>query len=158
MVATTSLTGFYLSKGLSEKLKRTENIRRMLDDISTLIRFQALTVYEIVENLSKNSTYSNLEFITYVKSSIRVDKPFYEIWQEAIYKDKMLSEKERHLLENLGNSLGSSDIDGQISSIDLYKNNAEILMNSARDEYVKKSRLYNSLGVLVGVFISIMLI
>ena len=62
------------------------------------------------------------------------------------------------ILADIGKNLGTSDIEGQISTLNLQRNELKILISSAETEYEKKSKLYRSLGVLVGAFISVMLI
>ena len=66
--------------------------------------------------------------------------------------------REKKLLCELGRVLGTSDIDGQISALELISRSAEQLTEKYGEEYRKKGRLYRSIGVLAGVTAGIMVI
>lgn len=157
IVISTSLFG--ISK--ADKLKRRRNelnlISHMLEDFIILIRFKALPLFEIVKQLKSNKLYKDSELFSNIDCSL--EKPFYKAWEESI--DNMhtyLNSNDLRLLKSFGSTLGRSDIEGELSNIEIYKSDFLKLEKSASEECEKKSQLYRSLGVLSGVFISILLI
>ena len=73
-------------------------------------------------------------------------------------REKDIPDEEKHILLDLGNLLGTTDIEGQLSCI-----SAQLaLMSSLREqraaEYRQKGRLYRSLGVMAGISVGIIMI
>lgn len=158
LICATGYTGMSMSTSLKERIKRLELIRKMLDEIATLIRYRALTVTEIINELVSNSSYGELIFLHKAKLEIAPEIPFHCAWENAVKKDGKLLNEEKSQLISLGNFLGSSDIEGQISALTIYKDKFNMLIEKASENYASKGKLYRSLGVLSGVFVSILLI
>ena len=62
------------------------------------------------------------------------------------------------LLKNLGKILGETDVEGQINQIELTETLLKNQIKEALEEKVKNSKMYRTLGVTVGLAISIILI
>lgn len=156
IISASSLFGISCSDKLKRRVSELNLINYMLDEISVLIRYKAMTVYEIINALKQNKMYEKLSFINNLECNIST--PFNSAWDKSI--DNMQSELEtadKKLLKSFGNSLGTTDILGQLSSIEVFKADFKRLEKEASESYGKKSRLYRSLGLLGGIFISIML-
>ncbi len=149
-----------MSKQLDMRVKLLQLIRQMLEDISIQLRFKASTVYEILEYLDNNQVYSQLGFLHTANSNKDSFKSFGEIWSESIdgWVCSPLKKEDFSLLNSIGSSLGTSDIEGQLSSLELFKEKAKMYFESAASEHDKKSKLYRSLGVLSGIFVSVMIV
>jgi len=157
IVISTSLIGIFSSDKLKNRVKELNLINYMLEEIEILIRYKAMTVYEIVDTLRQNQAFNIFSFLNNIDNNMQI--PFKTSWENNI--DKMqssLSQSDLKLLKSFGGSLGTSDISGQISTIKIYKENFLKLEKDATSVYEKKSKLYRSLGVLVGAFVSILLI
>ena len=59
----TSMAGFSLSDKLKARVNELNQINYMLEEIEILIRYKAMTVYEIIENLKQNQSMKNLGFL-----------------------------------------------------------------------------------------------
>ena len=59
--------------------------------------------------------------------------------------------EERELLLSLGRSLGTSDISGQMSLIELHSEKLNALRREAAEESAKKGKLFRSVGALCGI-------
>jgi len=157
LVISSSLIGITASEKLKNRVSELNLIKYMLEEIAILIRYKAMTVYEIIGTLKKNEGFKKLEFID--GFTINMQNSFATSWGENIDKAKSsLTKADIELLKSFGGTLGTSDIDGQLSTIEVFKGNFSKLEKDARHIYEQKSRLYRSLGVLIGAFISIMLI
>lgn len=157
IIISSALVGITLSDKLKKRVKEINSINHMLDEISILIRYKAMTVYEIINVLRENQMYNSLTFLNQI--SCNVQMPFSEAWEKSI--DNMqsdLNSSDKKLLKSFGCSLGTSDISGQLSSIEVFKADFSKIENDAIVLYDKKSKLYRSLGILCGMFLSIMLI
>ncbi|NLK70620.1 MAG: hypothetical protein GX286_04185 [Clostridiales bacterium] len=158
LVCATGYTGLSMSASLKERIRRLELIRKMVDEITILIRHRALTVMEIIDELTANSSYAELTFLHKAKSGIIPEVSFHYAWENAVKKDNKLLNEEKTELISLGNFLGSSDTEGQISALTIYKDKFNSLIEYANEIYDKKGKLYRSLGVLSGVFVAILLV
>ena len=157
IVASSSLVGIMFSDKLKKRVAELNLINYMLEEISVLIRYKALPVYEIIKALKENQMYNSLNFINLINCNMQI--PFNKAWEESIDNSKSeLSSNDKKLLKSFGNSLGTSDISGQLASIEVFKVDFKKLEKEATNEYEKKSKLYRSLGILCGMFVSIMLI
>lgn len=157
IIACTSFIGISASDKLKNRADTLKKIEHMFEEMSVLIRYKAVTVFELIDELKNNSMLSKLDFLHIIKTDSF--HSFSYSWINSIENSNcFLSQRDKELLKSFGERLGSSDIDGQLSSIALYKENFIKLKESAVDEYMKKSRLYRSFGILGGMFIAIIVI
>jgi stage III sporulation protein AB len=132
---------------------REESLReltRALQEMSLLIRHRALPVRDLFTELSRYEFFS--------KISEFGDLDFREEWVEVTDTLTELTESERKIIKSIGLSLGTSDVEGQLSMLEV---NAQLLTkhgDEAHEQYLKKGRLYRSIGVLAGLFVAILII
>ena len=69
-----------------------------------------------------------------------------------------LPPEELQKLKELGKSMGMADLEMQVKSLDLYLEELARSMSDLRPVIKNKIRLYHCLGVMSGLFLSILLI
>lgn len=87
--------------------------------------------------------------------------PFSVIWKNGmsvISAGSRLPGKEKERLEMLGMELGSIDMEAQIRSLDLYLEELRLSMEEKREGMKTRIRLCRCLGLMGGLFLSILLI
>ena len=158
IIAVTSFAGCYFSSALKTRLVNLKKINFLIDEIIILLRYKASTVYEITECLKSSERFADFEFLSNITSDENIS--FQQKWSNAINANPPLNLKESDLeiLADIGKKLGTSDMEGQLSMLNLQRSELETLISSAEAECEKKTKLYRSLGVLAGAFISVMLI
>ncbi len=158
IIAVTSLTGSYFALTLKMRLTNLKKINYLIDEIIILLRFKASTVYEITEHLVKNKRFSDFGFLSNISEKDNIS--FQHSWCSALNKNlpSGLKKEDAEILADIGRNLGTSDMEGQISMLSLQRTELEMLISSAESDCERKSKLYRSLGVLAGAFISVMLI
>ncbi len=158
IIFTSSFGGLYFSSALKNRVISLKLINYMLEEIYIMIEYRSATVYEIAEALRQDSRFKELGFLKELQFS--PERSFQQSWCEAVEKNKPcgLKKKDHELLINIGRKLGTSDIEGQLGAVRHRQAEAEAAVSEAEEEYSQKAKLYRSLGVLTGVFISIMLI
>lgn len=157
IIISTSYIGYSASDKLKKRSDTIDKIIHMFEEMSVLIRFKALTVYELADELKQNSMFCSLDFLNLLSRS--ETQSFSYQFSDAVNRSQCcLNEDDKSLLKSFGNSLGNTDVDGQLSSILVFKSNFEEKGRQAKNEYLKKSRLYRSFGILGGMFISIIVI
>ena len=133
----------------------------MLDEIEMLLKYRSATVYEIIEVLSKDKRFSELEFILEISDKCRnTDIPFSDIWCSCISKrnDIFLKKEDKDLICSIGQYLGTSDTETQLKTIQIKKGELSVFLKNAEEDLLKKAKLYRSIGILAGAFISIMIL
>lgn len=153
-----AVVGFILSDKLKLKRESSREIHSMLVQISSLIRYQRLNVYEIVHELNSCKNYKYLDFLTRLPERYNPGEDFHEQWSGSLMTDRYLSEDERSLLLNFGSVFGTSDVEGQLMYIESSLESVKALEQRRSEEYQQKGRLYRSLGILFGTMVGIMFI
>ena len=69
-----------------------------------------------------------------------------------------MTKSDAELLNDVGARLGTSNTESQINTLELQRAELMSAISAAEADYNKKAKLYRSIGVLAGAFISIMLI
>ena len=157
IIISTSMIGISCSEKLKKRAGELGLVCHMLEEMAILIRYKALTVYELIDNLKSNTMVCSLPFLSEFKSDVRL--PFKSSWENNIDNiNTFMNDGDVKLLKTLGSTLGTSDIDGQLQSLEVFKADFNRLEKEAIAAYEKKSKLYRSLGLLCGMFVSIMLI
>ena len=84
-----------------------------------------------------------------------------EAWEHACDRLLMLPQTGREevsLLRELGRSLGKADVAGELSLLGLYGQRIDALRQAADEDYVRKGRVFRSVGMLCGLAAAIMII
>ncbi len=152
-----SWAGFSFSTSIRRKITRLETEKKLTEDISTLIRYRSLTLREIISQIAESPGYAETEFIKYASSADRYI-PFAESWKSGIEKDRILSNTERDILEKMGYELGTTDAEGQMAVLNIYRNQFDEMLSAEKTKYDTKGKMYRSLGVLFGAMAGILFI
>mgnify|MGYP000335040831 FL=1 len=81
-------------------------------------------------------------------------KFFFESWLQGVgklSKDNGLLKGDIELLLDLGKGLGISDLEGQLSHLKLNSELTKLRLEEARECKVKKGKLYQMLGLSLGI-------
>ena len=82
-----------------------------------------------------------------------------EAWEKAVYEsDTNLNKEDINVLLMLSKMLGQTDVEGQISQIEITENFLEKQIKEAQQEKDKNEKLYRKLGTTIGLAIVIILI
>ncbi len=152
-----SYLGFYYSNRLKNRVASLEKVCYMTDAISTQIRYRATNLFEVMEFLKRDSICKEIDFVKNFDS--KKEGIFSKKWESSLNKNKKdFNSDDVNLLKALGNILGTTDIEGQLNELSAFKVSLYGQLKIAKNSYEKKSKLYRSLGVILGAFIAIMLI
>ena len=158
------LTGSWAAQGLKARLDDLRAVRHMLEAIRLMIRYEALEVTEIADRLADNNEVSRLSFIGAVGELCReaVEKgelSFYEAWDKAVSDNHgSLTDADISVLSRAGHILGTCDCEGQLSAIALLCNEADKLIEEAKEQYIAKGKLYRALGAVAGALLAVIAI
>lgn len=158
-----SVTGGLVGINASLKLKsRAELLERyitLMNETKTRIRLSACDIRELFKS---DSGYEPLDFMTAeFTHNIKQKLTAKSSWKMAVnsaFKKYKLSKIDKELIEEFGTDFGQSDIDGEITHINLHIALAEDRLEQARTELIQKGKLYRTLGIFGGITISLMII
>ncbi|MGN0661167.1 MAG: stage III sporulation protein AB [Oscillospiraceae bacterium] len=154
LAASGTFAGLAMSARLKNRCRELEAAIKMTDGIITMIRYRRMTVSEICNSLKASCEYKSLEFI----EKLECEGEFSTAWQRALSASKSnMKMEDIEILAGIGNALGRSDADGEISMLTLAREKLFARLSDAREEARSKGRLYRSLGAVSGAGIAIVL-
>lgn len=152
--------GWILSKGFQERLIELRYLDKIINIIQNKIKFTGKPlkiIFEEVSKLDKKSSISNiLKDISNNLTNMKIEESI----DNALNKNKnylSLKTEDISLIKSLGTILGKTDIEGQMSEINEFKILLKKQIEDAELEQRKNSKMYKSLGTILGLVIVILL-
>ena len=136
-------------------LKEMQSALNMLE---TKIKFTYSPLPDIFEEISEHVN-PNISHV-FRMASIKMDNMnATDAWEQAIdISYTNLNKEDINTIKGLGKLLGKTDVEGQVSEIELVKKFLEIQIDKAENECNKNEKLYKTLGIVSGMGIVIILI
>lgn len=153
------MTGTAVSAGMKTRILQLEKLTAMINEMEILIRFRAMRVSELINELSSQEVFRNFLFLNILDEcmndgSLNVN----ECWRIAANKTVFLSDSDKRILYNIGEQLGGTDIDGQLSMLAMNKALAQRNLLEAEEEFRIKGKMFRNVWGLCGIAAGIMLI
>ncbi len=157
ILAISSIIGKMLSKKYVRRLEELEEMQNALNILKNKIKFTYEPIPEIFEEISSTSN-KNIGNI-FKSAKIKMNNSNANIaWQESIQEStNNLTQEDKNVLMSLSKLLGQTDIEGQISQIEITEKFLENQIQEALKEKQKNEKLYLKLGTITGLAIVIML-
>ncbi len=147
---------------MSERLKkRTEQLRSlivMLEETAALIRYRAERTDEIFRTLGAQNAFADFEFLKLLNEELERQLPFQEAWRGAAEKAPYFSDEDRGVLRLIGERLGMTDAEGQLSMLAVSREFAEKNLLEAEEAYRSKGALLKKTGLLCGAAAAILIL
>lgn len=153
-----TLAGRAMSKRYTYRLEELEELKLALNILKTKIKFTYEPIPDIFTEISDNTNISNIgKIFAYAKEKIKVE-PISTAWEEAVNEVRCnLNDEDKKSIKTLSKLLGQTDIEGQISQIEITESFLENQLNEAIIAKQKNERLYTRLGTILGMTIVIIL-
>lgn len=132
---------------------RYEELKQMksaLNMFKTKVKFTYDTIPEIFEEISKN--FNRNVGQVFQNAKVKMDyKSAEESWKESIEEsENNMTDEDKQILVMMSKMLGKSDVDGQISQIDITLEFLEKQLENSFEEKNKNERLFRKLGTIMG--------
>lgn len=155
--------GFYFSNELKSRIHDLKELKKIIILLRGDIQYANTPLPEAVQALSKRHSGGYKKFLHNVgKRLLELNGvSFSVIWNEAAQQylqNTSLVKEDFELLNQLGESIGYLDKNMQINTLDLYLAQVEEKIGELSQTVKEKSYLYNSLGLMGGIFITIILL
>ena len=152
IVLTGAAVGYLQSKRLTARTLFIEEYQKFLSELTLQIRYDSSSLERILE---KFSDYRRLAPVLRIcREKIQEGNSFFESWCQGVgklSKDNGLLKGDIELLLDLGKGLGISDLEGQLSHLKLNSELTKLRLEEARECKVKKGKLYQMLGLSLGI-------
>ena len=158
VIITSSLIGRCIAKKYSYRLEELEEIKNILNVFKSKIRFTYEPIPEIFREIASNAQENIGQIFEKAEKNMQ-DFSAGEAWEKAVQTSETnLTNEDLHVLLMLSKMLGQTDVEGQISQIEITENFLEKQIKEAQQEKNKNEKLYRKLGTTIGLAIVIILI
>lgn len=157
LLVSASLMGKILSKRYVYRLEELEEIKTDLNILKTKIKFTYEPLPQIFSEFGSENrgNISNI-FKNATKKMEKLNAE--EAWKEAVEESATnLNMEDKKVLKNFSKMLGKTDLEGQISQIEVTESFLETQIRDAEEEKQKNEKLYSRLGTTIGLAIVIIL-
>lgn len=133
----------------------------MLNAMKTQLEYTNVPLKILLNNLIKCEDFKRLNFLDTCLEKCNNGVEFPISWKESIDDNlslKPLNSQDLDILYNLGNVLGTTDLNGQINICNFHITQFNDRCLDAKEKYQSYGKLCSALGVLSGATIAIILI
>lgn len=155
---TCSVIGILKSQKYIYRVEELKEFKNALNMFKTKIKFTYEPIPDIFEQIASNI---NPEIGSIFKMASYNMKycPAGDAWSKAIDTDLLnINIEDKNILKDLSKLLGATDIQGQISQIEITSNFLDGQIKKAEKEKEKNETVYRKLGMIIGLGIVIILI
>lgn len=154
--------GMWKAEQWKEHLRSLEQLRKMIVLLKGEILYGLTPLGEAFSHGANKSEGVLAELFRQVAERIdsQEGELFYVIWREEIGKKRKelpLSDREIRELTEFGEHLGYLDLEMQEHTVALYLEQLDLSIRFYREHEREHSRLYTSLGIMGGLFLSIVM-
>lgn len=166
IIGATSMYGYSLTKELQCRIDTLKQLKRTFLLLKSEIRYSASTLPEAFMRVGeKCGTKEALvrDFFWGVGKGMRREDPpeFQALWEQeglALAKEAHLDGRDVDKLSAAAQGLGYLDEIQQLGNIDLYVETLEEDIKELSEKYKAASRMYTGLGIMSGLFLTIILL
>ena len=140
------------------RFKELQEMKTALSMFKTKIKFTYEPIPEIFEEIS-NNVNSNISNIFSNAKNKMEDENAGQAWEEAVENSKnYLNIEDKNVIKIMSKMLGQSDVDGQISQIEVTEEFLEKQIKDAEFQKNKNEKMFQKLGTILGLALVIILI
>lgn len=150
--------GFFFASALRLRQEFLKDFLSFLHALKIRLRYSSSDIRTLIPQCSESKL---LQPMVSKIQKVSENKAFYTLWKEwisSIPKSMGLLSADKKALAEFGSELGMTDVQGQLSHIDLYVSVFEKHLANARENLNQKSKLYKSLGFFLGTSIALMIV
>ncbi len=155
------ICGAGLGTGASAVLRKRivicRSLRYFLQELGVMMRCTGDTLSSLIGGLAVSESCMSLSFLREAAAIMERGEPFPIAWKRSVSISSGLTSEMKDMLLSLGDSLGTSDLAGQLMTLDRAEHELEVIYEKALEQYRTKGKLYRCLGVLGGMSAALLL-
>lgn len=149
--------GILISKSYENRVIELKEFKNVLNIMKTKIKFTYEPLAEIFKQISKDNQ-TNVERIFGQMANQITYYPTKDVWENCIQDaDISIKQEDKDILKRLGKLLGQTDVEGQISEIEVTQSFLDTQIEKAEEEKKKNQKMYKTLGIVTGLVFVIIL-
>lgn len=153
-----NLIGKMIAGKYRYRLEELQEMKSALSIFKTKIRFTYEPIPEIFGEISSNLHTNISKIFKNAKENMNTQSAG-QAWEEAVITSQNYMNKEdKNIMQMMGKMLGQSDIEGQISQIEITEEFLNKQLEDAEKEKIKNEKLYQKLGTILGLALVTILI
>ncbi len=153
------MTGIYIRSLLNDRITYLEKLIEMVEIIRSQLNYSASNIHSLLELLTNQKSFKQMYFLNTCLNELNNGTDFVSSWEYSLSSFKSpLNKEDKEIIVSFGFQLGKSDLEGQLSNCDLYKDRLRLQLDNARKNKEKNGDMYMRLSVLSGVLIVILLL
>lgn len=152
-----SMIGKFKAKKYVYRLEELEDVLNALNILKNKMKFTYEPIPGVFREISEN-TCKNIGNIFRIASK-KMEKTTASIaWEESVESSNTnLKEEDKQVIKTMSKLLGQTDIDGQVSQIEITEKFLEKQIKEAEEERRKNEKLFTRLGTIMGLAVVIIL-
>ena len=149
--------GLVISKTYENRVVELKEFKNILNIMKTKIKFTYEPLAEILKQIANNND-TNVEKIFGQMANQITYYQTREVWGNCIQDaDISINQEDKDILKRLGKLLGQTDVEGQVSEIEVTQNFLNMQIEKAEEDKKKNQKMYKTLGVTIGLIFVIIL-
>jgi stage III sporulation protein AB len=163
VIVSSTGVGFFFGNELKYRILDMKELRKLMVLLRGDIRYANTPLPEAISSIARRNPGIFEPFFRFTSERLQElsGVTFLNIWKEAVQKQlscTSLTKKDKlHLIE-FGENLGYLDKEMQMNTLDLYITQLADEITELSNTVNEKAYLYNSLGIMSGIFISIIMV
>ena len=154
--------GFVRADKWRSHRKNLEELRKMTLLLRSQILYARGTLEEALEQVGKKSDGPVAQIFEETAEQLRCQdgRSFYEIWQMSVerhWKELLLTTEECREWKEFGRHLGFMDLELQEKNMERYLEQLELSVRFYREQEREQQKLSISLGIMGGLFLTVLL-
>ena len=150
--------GILISKIHENRVIELKEFKNILNIIKNKIKFTYEPLGDIFIQISKEKETKVEKIFEEIAEEMKI-KQVKIAWEDCIQKaDISIKQEDKDTLKKLGKLLGQTDVEGQISEIELTESFLDMQIIKAEEERKKNQKLYKTLGIVTGLIFVIILV
>ncbi len=163
IIGTTTLWGMAAAERLREQYEQMRLLQSLLYALRSEILYARSYLEEAFAKIGESAPEPYRGWLLGMSEIMRQKSgvPFCQIWSRGIQeslRESGLEQEEKDKLSEIGKRLGNVDMEAQIRSLDLYLEELKKSMEEKREGMKTRIRLCHCLGVMSGIFLTILLV
>ncbi len=155
--------GFFLSNEMRCRIDNLKELKKLINLLRGDIKYANTPLPEAISTITRRQSGSYDAFFNYISKKLyeMSGQTFSQIWMEAVHKElaeTSLSKKDKLQMVQFGENLGYLDKDMQMNTIDLFLSQIEEEIKDLSKTIKEKAYMCNTLGIMSGIFIIIIMI
>lgn len=146
--------GMYAARRLKREVAAFEQLIGLTEQCAAMIRCQSPELSELLRQLGEMGQF---RFPDMVRRGLSPGTPPGALWRSAVWNDSTVPKAAREMICSLGEVLGTTDVSGQLSAIALHRERLERAAEESRERCLRQGKLYQSLGLLGGALVAVLL-